>query len=164
MSASGLYSSLVHCSLNMLLKHILSWWDHVHFPVLVTKHLLSCFINRSEGTSFTMQNNYWSLKNAQSQNSNAELSLSWEIKELKTLNTKGCNMYSPWTFCMYVSTAVSLHHFELHNIPRKLVPIGRKLLNFVKRTVYFRRTPATHIFVFMLSSDRRDKNLMHCQY
>ena len=30
-------------------------------------------------------------------------------------------------------------------------------MNFVKRTVHFRRILATHIFVFMLSSDHRDK-------
>jgi len=80
-------------------------------------------------------------------------SLSWDIEELKTLNTEGRNIHRELLACINCCVPALL---ELHNIPRKLVSIRKKLLNFVKRTVYFRRTPATHIFVFMLSSDRRD--------
>jgi len=81
-------------------------------------------------------------------------SLSWDIEELKTLNSQGRAIHHELLACI---ECCALGLFEQHNIPRRLVTIRKQLVNFVKRTVHFRRTPATHIFVFMLSSDRRDK-------
>ena len=50
MSTGSPYSSLVYCSLNMLLKGILSWWYHVHFSVLAAKQFLSGTVKYRLGT------------------------------------------------------------------------------------------------------------------
>jgi len=47
--------------------------------------------------------------------------------------------------------------FEQSNVIRKLTTLRKRLLDFNKRTVHFRRTPATHVFVLMLSSDICDR-------
>lgn len=41
------------------------------------------------------------------------------------------------------------------NLPRRLCSLKEKLADFVKRITRFKRTPATHIFVMMISSDVR---------
>ena len=43
---------------------------------------------------------YQFLENAPSQNLNTEFSLSWEVEELKTLNTKGCNIHHERLACI----------------------------------------------------------------
>jgi len=80
--------------------------------------------------------------------------LSWEVEELKTLNSKGHDIYHELQECINCCVP---GQFEQHNVPRKLVTIRKQLLNFVKRIMHFRRTPAAHVSVFMLSSDQRDK-------
>lgn len=47
--------------------------------------------------------------------------------------------------------------FYEHNTASKLTSIRTRLLAFIKRVEHFRRTPATHVFVLMLSSDLRVK-------
>ena len=43
------------------------------------------------------------------------------------------------------------------NIPRKLTKIRSILCKVIQRMAHFRRSPATHIFVLMVSSDARDR-------
>ena len=70
-------------------------------------------------------------------------SLAWNVEELKALNSQGSTIHRELLVCIKCC-APGL--FEQHNIPRRLVTIRKQLVNFVKRTVHFRRTPATHIF------------------
>ncbi len=41
------------------------------------------------------------------------------------------------------------------NLPRRLCTLKSKLAGFVKRATRFRRTPATHVFVIMISDEFR---------
>ena len=43
------------------------------------------------------------------------------------------------------------------NIPRKVDLIRKRCVEMIKRTTRFRRKPATHIFVLMISSEVRNK-------
>ena len=81
-------------------------------------------------------------------------SLSWDVEELKALNSEGCNIHQELLMCLeYCVPGL----FYEHNTASKLTSIQTRLLGFIKRVVHFRRTPATHVFVFMLSSDLRDQ-------
>ena len=51
----------------------------------------------------------------------------------------------------------SLELFHRRNVPRKLTTIKSNLSNIIRRTVYFQKSPATHIFVFMVSLETRIK-------
>ena len=42
-------------------------------------------------------------------------------------------------------------------VPRKLADIRSRLSNVTRRTVHFQRSPATHLFVFMVSSESCSK-------
>ena len=53
--------------------------------------------------------------------------------------------------------ACSSELFHRQNVPRKLTTIKSNLSNVIGRTVHFRRSPATHTFVFMVSSETRIK-------
>jgi len=81
-------------------------------------------------------------------------SLSWDIEELKHISTECRNMYREVTQCISDCTSELFQHC---NIPRQLSQIRKKLCELNKRIVHFRRVPATHIFVFMISSDARNK-------
>ena len=80
--------------------------------------------------------------------------LSWDVEELKSLTDEGrsinCELLACIDFC---ETGV----FERSNVSRKLTTLRKRLLDFNKRTVHFRRTPATHVFVLMSSSDTRER-------
>ena len=47
--------------------------------------------------------------------------------------------------------------FQEQNIPRKLTKIRSTLCELIRLMAHFRRNPATHIFVLMISCDVRDK-------
>ena len=47
--------------------------------------------------------------------------------------------------------------FQLHNVPNKLVSIWSRLLQFVKRVEHFKRAPASHVFVLMISAEQRNR-------
>ena len=47
--------------------------------------------------------------------------------------------------------------YEEVNLPRKLGQIRKARVDVIKRTTQFRRKPATHIFVVMISSELRDQ-------
>ena len=47
--------------------------------------------------------------------------------------------------------------FEQSNIPRRLTNLRGRLSASVKATYKYRRTPATHVFVFMISPEQRNQ-------
>ena len=48
--------------------------------------------------------------------------------------------------------------FHLYNVSNKLVSIRSRLLQFVKRIEHFRRVPASHVFVLMISAEQRKES------
>ena len=85
---------------------------------------------------------------------NTMFSLSWDIEELKYLNDECRKMYSEIVEC---TNACTSEMFQQRNIPQRLTQIRKKLCDLRKRITHFKRIPATHIFVLMISSDTRDK-------
>ena len=81
-------------------------------------------------------------------------SLSWDVEELKSLDVEGCSIHCELLARGEQCAPVS---FDEHNVPCKLTVIRECLLAFHRWTVHFKRSPASHVFVFMLSSDHRDR-------
>ena len=77
-----------------------------------------------------------------------------DIEELKAINIEFRKICRDITCCLNVCGDGS--HQE-RNIPRKLTTIRSSLCGLIKRMAHFRRDPATHIFVLMVSSDTRDR-------
>ena len=81
-------------------------------------------------------------------------SISWDIEELKHLSSECRKMHHELTHCL---SACTDELFQEQNIPRKLTSIRSALCDLIKRIAHFRRTPATHVFVLMVSSGARDR-------
>ena len=77
-------------------------------------------------------------------------SLSWDVEELKNISIECRQMYSELTECINNCTSQLFHQ---SNVPRKLTQIRQRLSELTKRIRHFRREPAMHIFVLMISSD-----------
>ena len=81
-------------------------------------------------------------------------SLSWDIEELNRLNSEGRSL------CTEISAAIDVCNpdtSEQLNLPRKLTSIRKRLSGFIRKVTRFRRKPATHIFVLMISSTLRNQ-------
>ena len=81
-------------------------------------------------------------------------SFSWDVEELKSLNSEGHSIHCELLACGEQCTHLL---FGEHNVARKLTSIREWLLAFNRWIVHFRRSPASHVFVFMLNSDLRDR-------
>lgn len=81
-------------------------------------------------------------------------SISWDIEEPKSLHLELCKMHQELTYCV---NACDHGLFQEQNIPRNLTKIRSTLCELLRRMAHFRRNPATHIFVLMVSCDARDK-------
>lgn len=81
-------------------------------------------------------------------------SLILEIEELKSINTEGHRIHEDLMICTNFCT---LSSFQQNNVAGKLTSIQQKLLQFTKRITYFKRIPATHVFVFMISPETHDR-------
>ena len=81
-------------------------------------------------------------------------SLSWDIEELKNIGRESRKLYSDLRECVNTCTHELFHE---SNVPRKLAQIRQRMCEVMKRIVHFKREPATHIFILMISSDARDK-------
>ena len=81
-------------------------------------------------------------------------SLIWEIEELKSINSEGQRIHEDLMTCTKFCTLIL---FQQNNVAGKLTSIWQKLLQFTKRITYFKRIAATHVFVFMISPEMRDR-------
>ena len=86
----------------------------------------------------------------------AMLSLLWDLEELKHLNDEGRRLK------VDISVALDVIHMPVrlqreHNLAKKLTNIRSTLSAFVKGLYRFKRTPASHIFVVMISSAQRNR-------
>ena len=79
------------------------------------------------------------------------ITLCWEIEELKALTESGRRLLIE----MEVLIDVLRGNDEEHNLPRRIRNLKNELIDFVKRLTRFKRVPATHIFVIMISSELR---------
>lgn len=83
------------------------------------------------------------------------LSLSWDIEELKKLSSEGRTLHAEMSAVhQVVSDAVT--DLQQYNLPQKLSSIRERLAKFAKGVTRFKRTPATHIFVIMISCELRN--------
>ena len=80
--------------------------------------------------------------------------LSWDVEELKNIHEDCRKLYTELSCCINFCTDRLFHS---HNAPNKLTKIRSKLCEVVKRIAHFRRNPATHVFVLMVSSETREK-------
>ena len=84
------------------------------------------------------------------------LSLLWDLEELKRLNEEGRKLRTAISIALDVVRMPQDMQNE-HNLPRKLGSIRSQMHEVVKGLYRFKRTPATHIFVLMISSCFRDR-------
>ena len=84
------------------------------------------------------------------------LELLWDITTLRQLNEKGRTLRTEILISRDHLDQPQSARFEF-NLPRKLSGIRTHLQEVVKGVFRFKRTPATHIFVLMISSELRDK-------
>jgi len=99
-------------------------------------------------------NNAYSEKlRSQVQKEKELITLSWKVKELTELNENGRQLHRDAT-----SLIAKLEEHAEDNIPSQLCTFRHKLVSFIKGVTRHQRTPATHILVFMISTeDRRRK-------
>lgn len=78
--------------------------------------------------------------------------LAWKVKELTDLNENGRELHR--------SAGCLLRKIEHDvqpeaNIPYQLSELRQKLASFIKSVTRHQRTPATHVLVFMISTEER---------
>ena len=84
------------------------------------------------------------------------LSFLWDLEELKQINQDGRKLRTEAAVVLDIVRMPSRLHHQ-HNLARKLGLIRSKLCAFIKCLYRLQRTPATHMFVFMISSALRNK-------
>ena len=83
------------------------------------------------------------------------VSLAWKIKELSELNEQGRSLNS--AIGILATKLTGECRWIEDNIRSKLKEIRVQLAVFVKGVTRHQRTPATHVLVFMISNEERDK-------
>lgn len=80
------------------------------------------------------------------------INLAWKVKELSDLNDCGRGI-------LRTVRALSdlFNDWEKENMPRRLTSLRDDLTVFVRRVTRHKRIPATHLLVFMISSEERKK-------
>ena len=104
----------------------------------------------------TQANNTYSEKIQQDRNREKDLAaLAWKIKELSELNENGRMLH---TAIGAITTKLTGQcRWIQDNIPSQLKEIRQKLIMFIKGVTRHQRIPATHMVVFMISNEERDK-------
>ena len=82
--------------------------------------------------------------------------LTWDIQELTQLNTDGRTLRIDLATALDIISNPDADHQQL-NLPRKLGSIRKRQAELIRRTTKFKRKPATHIFVLMISTELRDQ-------
>ena len=80
----------------------------------------------------------------------------WDIEELKRLNEKGRKLRTEMLTALDVLHKPKSIQRE-HNLRRKLDFIRTGMRDFIQGMYRYKRTPATHMFVFMIRSSLRDR-------
>ena len=82
-------------------------------------------------------------------------SLAWNVDDLSRLNENG-RKYLVEVQTIADMTKGPRTNFIAANVPHKLTSLRNKLETFLQGVYRFRRTAATHIFVFMISPEQRE--------
>ena len=83
------------------------------------------------------------------------MDLAWRLKELNELDQIGRNLLG--SIKVLITKIDRRGTLSEENIPSQLTMTRQKLVNFIKSVIRHRRTPATHILVFMISTEDRRK-------
>lgn len=83
------------------------------------------------------------------------ITLSWKVKELNDLGESGRQVYAE--IKALASRMQVGEGSREENLPRTLQTIRQKTITFVKGVVRHQRTAATHVLVFMISNEERNK-------
>lgn len=102
-------------------------------------------------------NNEYSQKlKSSKQNEKEMMTLAWKVKELSELNESGRDLFS--SINALLTKVDRQNSLTEENIPSQLKVTRQKLVNFIKGVTRHQRTAATHVLVFMISTeDRRRK-------
>lgn len=84
------------------------------------------------------------------------INLAWKIKELTDLNESGRNLLVEVNTLICNLEDVNYNQEE-RNIPRQLTQIRQKLRTFIKAVTRHQCTAATHVLIFMISPEERNK-------
>ena len=82
--------------------------------------------------------------------------LGWTVDELKRVNNEGRQLLVQCQ-TMKERHAITEGSVVSENIPRQLSDLRSKTTQFVKGATRFMRTAATHLLVFMISHESRDR-------
>jgi len=80
----------------------------------------------------------------------------WQVDDLSHLNEDGRQLLRCARELQDLSDG-SEEEFVSANVPLRLCDYRKKLLSFLQSTYRFKRTPATHIFVLMISPEQRNR-------
>lgn len=84
------------------------------------------------------------------------ITLAWNIKELADLNESGRKLMVDLNALKEKLQDDSSDWVE-ENIPRRLSAVRQRMTTFIRAVSRHKRTPATHILVFMISPEGRNK-------
>lgn len=82
--------------------------------------------------------------------------LAWDVQELGELNERGRKLV---VNCGSLKAKLMQAGYNMisDNFPRQLTAVKQELLSFTKQVIKYKRTPATHILVVMISPEERTK-------
>ena len=83
------------------------------------------------------------------------LTLVWDVDELKQLNKKGRQLHTDTSAALDLACKPAALQRE-SNLPRMLASIRTRLCELTKGLFHFKRIPASHLFVLMISSELRN--------
>ena len=81
--------------------------------------------------------------------------LGWKVEELQQLVEK-CQILIASASCLHDISNDTTSDFESLNVPSRLDAFRSSLSTFVRNLSRHQRVQATHLFVFMISCDKRD--------
>ena len=87
---------------------------------------------------------------------NTTYSLLWDLDEMNRLDKDGRHLCTAISGAIDIATRSEAERRH-HNLARKLGSIRSKLREIIKGLYRFKRTPASHVFVLMISSALREK-------
>lgn len=82
-------------------------------------------------------------------------SVAWDLEEQKKTHDE-CRKFISELSNLLLLLADPKYDISQENVPFKLSQLRQSLLNTVKALFWYRRTPATHVFVFMIANDQRN--------
>ena len=86
----------------------------------------------------------------------AMFAIAWQLEELKQLCTECRSLHTELNVTLELVCDPDTD-FQQSNIPRRLTNLRERLSAVVKASSKYRRQPASHVFVFMISPEQRNQ-------